>query len=282
MNKLIMPLVFAMLLVQPAMAQALYTQPYINVDFNFLRSDPVIPQPGQNVDLYYSVNNVTSNQSPTPLQFQLIPTYPLTPAAGENGSRSFANVLGPSSAMPIILKFRLYVAPDATDGSYDAELRYSPNNWASYNSITQSISVQNVATDFDVVEQDVSGNTVTFGLSNIGENAASAVTFTIPKQDNFAVQGVSSNIIGNLNAGDFTLVSFTLRQTGSSDKLLTKVYYTDTTGTRRDVNKTVEISFAPLETAQKNGNSSPAYIYIAVAAIAFLVAGYYLGKRRRK
>ncbi|TAL48518.1 hypothetical protein EPN87_00385 [archaeon] len=284
MNKIIFLIAFAAVLAQPVIAQAIVTQSYVNVNVNFLRSDPVIPQPGENVDLYFSVNNVTSNQNPTQLQFQLTPTYPLTLAGGESGIRSFANVLGPSSVMPIVLQFHLYVAPNATKGTYNAELRYSSSNWASYNSITQGISVQNVATDFDVVEQDVSGDTVTFGLSNIGSNTANAVTFTIPSQDGFATQGVNSNIIGNLNAGDFTLVSFTLKQTGASNSLLTKVFYTDTTGTRREVDKTVDISFAaPPTTTQSTNRTSPVtYVYYIVIAAAFLAGGYYLGKRRRK
>jgi hypothetical protein len=64
-------------------------------------------------------------------------------------------------------------------------------------------------TSFDIVVQSSSGST-TFSVVNIGANTASSVIVSIPSQPNYQVTGASSASLGNLNAGDYTLASFTI------------------------------------------------------------------------
>jgi hypothetical protein len=83
---------------------------------------------------------------------------------------------------------------------------------------TQQVVVSTVGlqisgtTSFDIVVQSTSGTT-TFSVVNTGANTASSVIVSIPQQPNYQAVGSSSTSLGNLNAGDYTLASFTLTST---------------------------------------------------------------------
>jgi hypothetical protein len=140
-------------------------------------------------------------------------------------------------------------------------------------------------TDFDVAFSESTAGQTSLSVSNIGNNPAQSVSVTIPAQQNFRVSGTNSAIIGNLDKGDYTLVSFQIvsassgnftgtdqgagarqlpsqnltntgRRFGSNESfggfgnassnpnnLRVIVSYTDTTGQRRNVEKSVSIQF---------------------------------------
>jgi hypothetical protein len=147
-------------------------------------------------------------------------------------------------------------------------------------------------TDFDVAFSQSSQGQTSLSVSNIGNNPALSVSVVVPQQQGFRVEGTNSAIIGNLDKGDYTTVSFQIAstaassfngtggqrqrtaneslragQTGSSqtsafarnfngsnlnasreamggNNLLVDIYYTDTTGERQVVEKSVPIQFS--------------------------------------
>lgn len=102
-------------------------------------------------------------------------------------------------------------------------------------------------TDFDVTFSESSQGTTSLSVANIGGNRALSVTVKVPQQENFLVTGSSSAIIGNLDKGDYTIVSFQISPAGRALKgantLKVVIEYTDTTGVRRSVEKDVAIEF---------------------------------------
>lgn len=138
-------------------------------------------------------------------------------------------------------------------------------------------------TDFDIAFSESTAGQTSLSVSNIGNNPAQSVSVNIPQQQAFRVSGSTSSIIGNLDKGDYTLVSFqivsatasnfsgtgTQRQAGAGAQagaqnltafrerfgnntagaganpniLRVVIDYTDTTGTRRSVEKNVSIQF---------------------------------------
>lgn len=80
-------------------------------------------------------------------------------------------------------------------------------------------------------------------MANIGVNPASAVSVTIPTQSNFNVIGSSSQVIGNLNAGDYTSATFQIAQMGKSDMRVV-IQYTDATGARRSIEKKLPVKLS--------------------------------------
>ncbi|MAG08281.1 hypothetical protein CMO89_02315 [Candidatus Woesearchaeota archaeon] len=128
-------------------------------------------------------------------------------------------------------------------------------------------------TDFDVTFSESSAGQTSLSVANIGNNPALSVTVRVPEQRNFRVTGSTSSIIGNLDKGDYTIVSFQIMQAGSmpggmaggsrlseeerqgagehapsgsasdNNNLEVLIEYTDTTGVRRSIEKDVPIQF---------------------------------------
>ncbi len=96
-------------------------------------------------------------------------------------------------------------------------------------------------TDFDLVFSEVSGGEYAFTVSNIGANDAESVTIKVPSQDSWKLGSSNSEIIGNLNKGDYTTISFDLTSIGGSSAVF-NIDYTNTMGQRVTVEKQVEIS----------------------------------------
>jgi hypothetical protein len=71
-------------------------------------------------------------------------------------------------------------------------------------------------TTFDIVLQTSSGTTTTFAVVNTGANTASSVVVSIPRQVGHTTTGTSSTSVGNLDAGDYTLASFSITSTSTN------------------------------------------------------------------
>lgn len=71
-------------------------------------------------------------------------------------------------------------------------------------------------TTFDIVVQSSTSSTTTFAVVNTGANTASSVVVSIPQQPSYSTSGTSSTSVGNLDAGDYTLASFSLSSTSSN------------------------------------------------------------------
>jgi hypothetical protein len=137
-------------------------------------------------------------------------------------------------------------------------------------------------TDFDVTFSESSEGQTSLSVANTGNNPALSVTVRIPEQESFRVTGSTSSIIGNLDKGDYTIVSFQISQgtagmpgmtnrTGLSqlspedrqrlleqpmqgngspqNELKVQIEYTDTTGVRHTIEKSVPIQFRSLESS---------------------------------
>ncbi len=70
-------------------------------------------------------------------------------------------------------------------------------------------------TDFDVAFSESSAGQTSLSVANIGITPAYSVTVRIPEQPGYKVDGPTVAIVGNLDKGDYTLVSFQITQTGS-------------------------------------------------------------------
>ncbi|MFH0961769.1 MAG: COG1361 S-layer family protein [archaeon] len=183
------------------------------------------------------------------------------------------------------------------DSSASAGL-YKLNLSISYDDSTQTSSQRTISTtagiyvgggtDFDVSISESSGESTSFSIANIGSNPAYSVSVRIPSQSGWSVTGSSSAMIGNLNTGDYTSTSFVLSssraasnftgaprgnfssQTQGSVKV--EIAYTDTTGARQIVEKTV----AALSQASSSQTA------LSSAADQFVPGVGFVGQRTRQ
>jgi hypothetical protein len=146
-------------------------------------------------------------------------------------------------------------------------------------------------TDFEVSMQEYSENTITLAVVNVGPTTAYSTIIKIPQQKFFRVLGSSSNVIGNLDPGDYTLASFQLVLTNTTDNLIVEISYTDLLGIRRVLEKSVAIN---IERRFINATSprqripaypqtnSTTYIIIGIIGIVCIIAIIKLRKVIRK
>jgi hypothetical protein len=158
-------------------------------------------------------------------------------------------------------------------------------------------------TDFDVTFSESSAGQTSLSVANIGNNPALSVTVSVPDQEGYSVSGSKSSIIGNLDKGDYTIVSFQISQSmtmrinrtssqvpsaAQSSNLNVHIEYTDTTGKRHTLEKSVPIQFRTstsdsTTTASGFGQQSSATSgYLMYAAIAAIVVAGFVCYRKRE
>jgi hypothetical protein len=219
------------------------------VQIRQLKYEPYPVNPGEYFDFWVSVQ-YTQNFGSSVI-FELDPEYPFSLDANESAVKNYGMVDAPS----IVLHYKVRVSKDAIEGTNQLKLGYKVNDiW-----YTQEfdIEVENSLTNFDAVMQEISGSDISIAIANIGKYTANSVVVRIPEQDSFKTTGVDGQMVGNLESGDYTIVSFSLSQKMSaitsptkdsegnfqptnvqtnSTKLKFDVYYTDNIGERRIVN----------------------------------------------
>lgn len=142
------------------------------------------------------------------------------------------------------LDFDAVTSASATPGLYELTftIKFDDANGTAITQTSNAGIIIGGQTDFDVSVSDVSSSGVVLSVINTGKNPADSVEVIIPEQSNFQVTGSSSSIIGNLAKGDYSVASFQINSlTRSASNLNVEIQYTDTTGIRQILNKTIEL-----------------------------------------
>jgi hypothetical protein len=119
-------------------------------------------------------------------------------------------------------------------------------------------------------------------VANVGVNRASAVTVSLPHQENFNIAGSSSAVLGSLNPGDYTSAIFQImKKPGAEGVLDVAIQYTDTSGMRHTITKSlaVELSSAGAQSGAVRGNTLYTTWLPVIAIIVLLLVAYW---QRRK
>ena len=172
------------------------------------------------------------------------------------------------------ITFDLAVDIAARPGVYNLPLKITGQN--NYSSSEYVGLVVAGTTDFEITYQETMG-AFSLNVANVGVNPASAVMISLPAQKNFSLTGSSSAVIGNLNPGDYTSSIFQLtKKTGAGNGLNVDIQYTDTSGKRHTITKslTVELSSAAVQAgAGYRGSGSRNYtawlLIIAIVSVAY-------------
>lgn len=298
MKKILYLLILISILSSPVFADILSTNStgtivtgtsYLQV--NLVNQDPYPADPGAYVNLLFKVENRGTNNADN-TTIELMPQYPFSLDPGVSSIQNLGTVNGlQTGGNAFQVRYKVKVDDNALNGDNEIKLKYSDTD----GSITQTlnVSVTNPRTDFDVVVQD----STTLAIANIGNNTASSVIVRIPQQENFRVNGTSAAIIGNLNAGDYTLTTFQLfsirsNTSNSTNNLTVEISYTDTLGIRRTFQKNVSYEFSSNGLGNVTGRFTQGsqlsfgnglwYIVIGVAGIVIVIAFIKLRTRKKK
>ena len=132
MKKLILLIVFFLSIA--AASAAVNTQyfgkaPNILVTLNSQEPDPV--EPGKQVEVTFKIDN--NGTQADNMIFEIVPEYPFSLLPDESPTTNIG-ILGTSqgSKQSVIVRYKLKVAPDASDGSHEINVRYKNDNFDSW------------------------------------------------------------------------------------------------------------------------------------------------------
>lgn len=259
-----------------------------------LKYEPYPVNAGDWFDLWIKVQNTGQDDAPN-ARFEIIPEYPFY--SNDSLVREYNLIPGTSTAFrnkqlgdkdiqanQVIMKFRVKAADSAPKGESLIKLQTSADN-SGYGFIySLPIEIGKTKTDFDIVMQDSTSQGTSFAIANVGDNSATAVTFTIPSQEYVQITGPSSSIIGNLEKGDFTTINFQILPNKDLHELNAELAYTDSAGVRNTINKTipVNINSAFGQQTQASGGFGISSILYITLGIFLGIFGNFLYRRRKK
>lgn len=221
--------------------------------------------PGKETDMTFTITNIGN----APLQNLVFsweePKGAILPVYSSDSK--YIKYLEPDQSVE--LKYKVIADVNAAPGLYQLNLNLvTESTTGTKSTITTKAGVFiGGETDFEVSFSESTQGTTSISVANTGNNPAQSVSVKIPDQDNFRVTGSNSAIIGNLDKGDYTMVSFQVSQKGiggtpgqngrtsttqaqnmqalrnmtGRSNLKVNIDYTDTTGERRSIEKVVPI-----------------------------------------
>lgn len=216
-----------------------------NLQISSLRYEPYPVNPGEYVELWIKVENLGTGHT-TDATFRLIPKFPFSLDSEEDAVKRYGQIgYGREKGDNIVvLKYKLKVDKDSVEGENEIEMKYNTDNSNSWFSKTFKIDVADAQTDFDLVIQEVEEQTVAIAIANTGKNTAYSVIVKIPEQENFETVGTSGQMVGNLENGDYSMVSFDVKEKAraTGKKMLrVQIDYTDNLGERRTIIREVAL-----------------------------------------
>ena len=235
----------------------------VNIDIKNRESAEVIHidkttlVPGKQTPLKFTINNV-GNAPLRDMTFHWINGDKVILPVGSDNTKYIKYVdIGESAE----LEYEVIADPNAEPGLYELNLYLSYDDpLTGEDKEIATIAGVNVGgdTDFDVSFSEGSAMETSFSVANIGSNPANSVSIIIPRQSAWNVVGSNSVIVGNLNKGDYTIASFSLKPRSSTDErtaetrqqspstIEVQVAYTNTMGDRQTITKEVGLNLQSL------------------------------------
>lgn len=258
--------------------------PTCNLDITLVNQDPYPAMPDAYVDIVFQVSGLQDPRC-NGAKMELIPSYPFS-LDNNDGYRSIKGTTFTKDAKnEWLVPYKLRVNKDALDGPTDIKVGYAPGYSDEYITKVFNITVQDSRTNFDAVIQENTGSEVSIALANTGKFTANSVIVKIPEQESFKATGTDGQMVGNLESGDYTIVSFAVSPKGRGGILKFDIYYTDNIGERRIINMELPMSVnsnalsmqrfgatAVGKTTTSSWSSWYTYIIILVVLIGIYVA----------
>ena len=209
--------------------------------------DNYYPNPVEAGD-YFTVWLKVTNREETTTSYSIKfkPSYPFSLDPGEENT--ITGEVGPKGS--VTERFKIRVDKEAKEGDNDMVFEYGGCGGCVLEEKSMSITVVEFQTMFDVVVQEISTEGVFIAIANIGKNPANAITVSIPEQEYFKTDLISSSIVGNLESGDYTIAAFKIlplkKEIKEKQELNVQIDYTDPFGVRRTVIRKVLLNPASL------------------------------------
>jgi hypothetical protein len=249
-----------------------------NLQVSLLNQDPYPAVPGDYVKLVFQVTGIDSPLCEE-VYFQLVPQYPISfdpNVSSEVKVRGGAYVTNYKS--DLVIPFKVRIDENAIDGDNQIKTLYYSSKGSTANDSyiidRFELNVKNTKTIFEafVKNFDFTKNTLSIQILNSGKSNIDALTVEIPEQEGVTVKGSNKNIIGSLDANEYTTVDFEVSPVESDINL--NIYYTDSIGVRRTTNTTIHFDpnyFQNRKTERKSSSSVWVIIVLVFLFVWFLI-----------
>lgn len=191
--------------------------------------------PGEQTDLSFSVHNV-GNAPLRDVTFSWESEDQLILPVGSDNTRYIDSVAIGQKAE---LDYTVIADSEAEPGLYQLDLYLSykdPLSGVTQQAHTVAGMFIGGQADFEITYSETLEGESLISIVNSGSNPASSVSMTVPAQDSWDIIGSGTYIIGNLDKGESSDVSLTVKPKGEGNEpLQVKIAYTDTFGSRRTI-----------------------------------------------
>lgn len=249
-----------------------------------INQDPYPAVPGDYVELVFQVSGV-QNPECGEVSVSLVDKYPIKLDPNQIVTKTVAaGTFTKDYSSFLMVPYKVRIDEDALDGGNPIELSYSSDYQGKTSTYSKNftLNVENVKADFEIFvkDYDATTKTLTFEVLNIAESDVQALTIELPKQDSINVKGSNRNIVGDLDSNEYTTADF--EATPLSDKIRLTVYYTDSNGVRRTIEKEVEFDSSYFENRNGDTKQSNTGTYVVLIIVLGLVAYYFYRRHKRK
>jgi hypothetical protein len=253
-----------------------------------LKYDPYPVNPGSWFDVWVKVQNLGENDAKN-ASFILLPEYPFS--STDTAAREYGIVPGRKSAYSdsqlndssvqinqVVLKFRVKADDSAPEGASMLKVGATTDETLGTRIVfSLPIEIAKTRTDFEVRLSQLGPEGSTLIVTNVGDNAAKAVTLDIVQQGGVTIlSGAEPASLGDMTQGDFTVAHMKALPENGAGSMAFKVSYTDTGGVRNTVTKTVPVEVSVVDGIYTQPAASDYYTQWTFAAAgaatgAFLV-----------
>lgn len=252
-----------------------------NLDATFVNQDPYPAVPGDYVKLVFQVTGIDSQECGI-VSFELLENYPISFDPGETRKIQInSGTYQRDYSSYLMAPYRVRVDEDALNGENQVEVRFGTESLDSSKELKVFyFEVKDVKADFEINIDKYSSATkeLTLEILNIAENDIEALTLEISKQDNIQIYGANRVVVGDLDSNEFTTADFNADLKDGPINI--KVIYTDQTGARRELTKT--LTFDSSYFVSYGESQSPSTIYYVIGLIIVAIVVWWFWKKRKK
>lgn len=246
---------------------------------HLVNQEPYPAIPGETVELLFQVRG-TDNRDCKDVVFILEPEFPFYLGPEQDAEvRIKGGTYVEDFNNFMMIPFKVRIDKDAVEGKNEIKVKYSRDETRNVFTVEKfDVEIRDVRTDFEIFvrDYDASQNRITFEILNSGKNDVEALTIEIPRQENIKVKGANRNIVGFLDATDFTTANFEATPFDGEIKVI--IHYTDIINERRSIEKTVLFEEDYFIDRLRDRKETNPWIYIVGGLVILFVAYWAYGK----
>lgn len=250
-------------------------------EVSLINQEPYPAIPGEYVKLVFQVDEI-SNPECKDMTFELLEKYPIIfDPNTEHKITLNTGFYNRDYGSFLIAPYKVRVDNDALDGDNPIEVQYKYADNLGYNSEEFNLYIENSKAEFEIHIDKYSPNTkaLTLKILNIEDIDVEALTLEIPKQDNINIVGTNRVVVGDLDSNEYTTADF--KASLKDGPINIKVLYTDQTGTRRELTKTITFDSSYFTEESRGGLSIFLYLIIIII-IAIIIWWAFRRRKHRK